>query len=77
MKKHNALISGPYLIWTAAFIVIPLLLIVWYGLTTPEGNFTLSNVAEIARPEWLKSLWLALLLSLVSTAICLVLAYPQ
>lgn len=76
MKKHNALISGPYLIWTAAFIVIPLLLIVWYGLTTPEGNFTLSNVAEIARPEWLKSLWLALLLSLVSTAICLVLAYP-
>lgn len=75
-KKHK-LLSGPYLLWTAAFIVIPLLLIVYYGLTTPEGSFTLSNIAEMARPENLKALWLALLLSLISTVICLVMAYPM
>ena len=30
-KKNNALLTGPYLIWTVAFIVIPLILIVYYG----------------------------------------------
>ena len=33
MKRRNLLLSGPYLIWTAAFIIIPLLMIVYYGLT--------------------------------------------
>lgn len=76
MNKKHWLLSGPYLVWTVAFIVIPLLLIVYYGLTTAEGAFTLDNIAQMGRPENLKALWLALLLSLVSTVICLVMAYP-
>lgn len=76
MNKKHWLLSGPYLIWTVAFIVIPLLLIVYYGLTTAEGAFTLDNIAQMGRPENLKALWLALLLSVISTVICLVMAYP-
>ena len=76
MNKNNRLLSGPYLIWTAAFIVIPLLLIIYFGLTDKNGAFTLSNIAQISRPENVKALWLALLLSLISTVLCLVLAYP-
>ena len=34
------------------------------------------NLARITEPENLKALGLALLLSLVSTIICLILAYP-
>ena len=75
-SKKSHLLSGPYLIWTAAFIVIPLLLIVYYGLTDANGSFTLANIAEMGRSENLKALWLALGLSLISTLICLVLAYP-
>lgn len=74
--KSKWLLSGPFLVWTAAFIMIPLAIIVYYGLTTTEGGFTLANIAEIGRPENVKALLLALLLSLVSTVICLLMAYP-
>ena len=70
------LLAGPYLIWMAGFIVIPLLLIVYYGLTDKNGAFTLANVISISTPEHVKALYLALGLSLVSTMICLLLAYP-
>lgn len=70
------LLAGPYLLWMAGFIVIPLLLIVYYGLTDRSGAFTLANVLSIATAEHSKALWLSLGLSFVSTVICLLLAYP-
>lgn len=75
-RKKSPLLHGPYLIWTAAFIVIPLLLIVYYGLTDADGAITFDNIMQMGRPENLKALWLSLLLSLISTVICLILAYP-
>ncbi|MCP1109447.1 ABC transporter permease [Ohessyouella blattaphilus] len=75
-KTLKQLLSGPYLFWAVAFIIIPLVMIFYYGLTTPEGTFTFANVAKITTPENLKALGLALLLSFISTAICLLLAYP-
>lgn len=56
--------------------MIPLLIIVYYGLTAPDGTFTLSNIAQIGTPENVKALVYALVLSLISTVICLVMAYP-
>lgn len=70
------LLAAPYLIWMTGFIVIPLALIVYYGLTDRSGAFTVANVASIATPEHIKALWLSLWLSLVSTVVCLFLAYP-
>ena len=74
--KNRKLLAGPYLFWSVSFIIIPLLMIFYYGLTDKKGTFTWSNIAMMASPENLKALGLALLLSLVSTLICLVLAYP-
>ena len=75
-KQKHVLLSGPYLFWTAAFIIIPLLMIVYYGLTDSTGAFTWSNVAQMGTPERMKALWLSLLLSLLATAVCLLMAYP-
>ena len=74
--KSRKLLSGPYLFWAVSFIIIPLLMILYYGLTDKSGNFTLMNLAQITTQENLKALGLALLLSFVSTLICLILAYP-
>ena len=74
--KNRKLLAGSYLFWSVSFIIIPLLMIFYYGLTDKKGTFTWSNIAMMASPENLKALGLALLLSLVSTLICLVLAYP-
>lgn len=70
------LLAAPYLVWMAGFIIIPLALIVYYGLTDRDGAFTIANVASIGTPEHVKALWLSLWLSLISTVVCLILAYP-
>lgn len=74
--KSKKLLAGPYLFWSVSFIIIPLLMIFYYGLTDQDGAFTFANLAKITTPENLKALGLALLLSLISTFICLVMAYP-
>ena len=73
---NKKLLSGPYILWMIGFTIIPLALIVFYGLTDKSGAFTLANVLSISTPEHIKALWLSLGLSFVSTIICLVLAYP-
>jgi len=69
-------LSFPYMIWMTGFIIIPLIVIIYYGLTNQDNNFTLDNVALILDPMNLKALGQAFELSLVSTVICLLLAYP-
>ncbi len=69
-------LASPYLFWAVAFIIIPLFMVVYYGLTDKTGAFTLENIIAISTPEHIKALLLSLLLSAISTAICLILAYP-
>ena len=75
MNKKK-LLAGPYLFWALAFILIPLAMVVYYGLTDANGHLTFENLLAIGTVENFKALCLSLLLSLISTAICLLLAYP-
>ena len=75
-KARKIWLDGPYLLWTAAFIIIPLFTIVYYGLTDKTGAFTWNNIMEMGTPERMKALILSLILSLIATAVCLVMAYP-
>lgn len=75
-RKTSALMASPYLGWALIFIIVPIGMILYYGLTDDSGAFTFANLTAIARPEHMKSLLLALELSLVSTVICFILAYP-
>lgn len=81
MKKNKIkgknLLAFPYVLWMAAFIIIPLLVIVYYGFTAKaDGGFTFENVAMIANPIYRNALWLSIELSAISTVVCLLLAYP-
>ncbi|MCH5269982.1 MAG: ABC transporter permease [Lachnospiraceae bacterium] len=73
---NKKLLSLPYLFWCAAFIIIPLCMVVYYGVTDKTGAFTLQNISAIATAEHSKALWISILLSFISTLICLLLAYP-
>ncbi len=73
---NKKMLSLPYLFWCIAFIVIPLFMVVYYGITDKTGAFTLENITAIATAEHSKALWISLLLSLMSTIVCLLLAYP-
>ena len=73
---NKKLLSVPFLFWSGLFIIVPLLMVFYYGLTDKTGAFTFENIAAISSPEHLKALWEAVKLSVLSTIICLVLAYP-
>lgn len=74
LKKK--LLGMPYFLWSLTFILIPLGMVFYYGLTDRSGAFTLNNIISITTAEHAKALWLALLLSLIATVLCLLLAYP-
>ena len=82
MKNRNKNLSFaayPYVIWSAIFIVIPLLLIVFFSFTSKvDGRFVFSfeNFQRLFEPIYftvfIRSIWLAVL----STVLCLILGYP-
>ncbi len=73
---NRKLLSAPFIFWSALFIVAPLCMVFYYGLTDKSGAFTLQNILAIATPEHSKALWEAIKLSLASTVLCFLLAYP-
>ena len=76
MLKSNTSrwLAGPYLLWMAAFIIVPLFIVIWYALTNADGQFTLDNLTQIGR--YSSVFMRSLILAAVSTAICLVMAFP-
>ena len=70
------MLSLPFLFWSALFIIVPIGMVFYYGLTDKTGAFTLENIMAISTPEHSKALWEAIKLSVISTIICFFLAYP-
>ena len=76
-NKKSIWLSGPYLVWIAGFIVLPLLVILYYGFTTTEGTITLDNIiGAITDTTNLKATLITVLLAGGATLLCLLLAYP-
>lgn len=73
-SKASRWLAGPYLVWMAIFIVVPLFIVVYYAMTTAEGAFTLSNLTQIGRYSSVFAR--SLLLAAEATVLCLVLAFP-
>ena len=71
----NKSLAAPYLVWMVVFTVVPLGIVVRYAFTDSiHGGFTLGNIARMGTylPIFLKSIWLAIL----SSIICLIIGYP-
>lgn len=67
-------VSAPYLVWMTVFIVVPLLMIAVFAFTTNDGAFTIKNIQDVGQYAniFFRSIWL----SVIATAICLVVSYP-
>ncbi len=76
MTSKSKWLAAPYLFWSVLFIIIPLGMVFYYGLTDRTGAFTLDNIIAIATAGHAKALRLSILLSFISTVICFLLAYP-
>ena len=76
LKNKSTLLAAPYSVWAIGFILIPLVLVIFYAFTDKTGSFTLDNIIAISESTNLKALGLSVMLSFISTIICLLLAYP-
>ena len=67
-------VSAPYLVWMTVFIAVPLLMIAVFAFTSNDGGFTIKNIQDVGQYAniFFRSIWL----SVIATAICLVMAYP-
>lgn len=73
MKSRS--LAAPYLVWMVLFTIVPLAIVAYFAFTDSQtGEFTLKNISNLGNymPILIKSIWLAL----ISSVICLIIGYP-
>ena len=74
MKIYDKKLAYPYFVWMVLFTVVPLIIVVYYAFTDANGAFTLDNLTSIS--GYGSVFARSLLLALIATVICLVIAFP-
>ena len=74
MKIYDKKLAYPYFVWMVLFTVVPLIIVVYYALTDADGHFTIANLASVS--GYGSVFARSLLLALIATVICLVIAFP-
>jgi spermidine/putrescine transport system permease protein len=70
-------LAVPYLIYLILFVVMPLLVVLYYGFTDDEGNISFRNfVSFFTNGRTMGTLVYSLVIAVFVTVICLILAYP-
>jgi len=77
---------GPYTLWAAVFIVVPLIFVAYYAFTDNSFTFTFDNLLRFFNDKsqmgdtevrtYMLIFWRSLKLAVISTVICLLLGYP-
>lgn len=67
----------PYTLFLVLFVVAPLIVLIYYAFTNGQGEFTAGNLTDFfSDPNTLGTLCYSFGIALVTTAVCLLLAYP-
>ena len=84
MKRLSVFFSSrkswtlPYIIFSAIFVVIPLLLIVVYAFTDDSGHLTLENFAKFFQHhEAINTFVYSIGIAIITTIVCILLGYPK
>ena len=71
----NRMVASPYIVWSAIFIIVPLVIMLYFALTDTTGAFTLANLATLGKYK--KAFGISILYATIATMITLLLAYPM
>ena len=67
----------PYVIFSAIFIIIPLILIVYYAFTDESGHLTMENFSKFfTHHEAINTFVYSIGIAIITTFLCLVIGYP-
>ena len=77
MKFTRKALGVPYALFLLLFVAIPLLVLFYYAFTNGKGQFTLQNLTGFfTDPNTLGTLFYSFLIAIVTTLVCLIIAYP-
>lgn len=66
--------ATPFGLWMVIFTIVPLAVVVWFAFTDESGAFTMDNLRAVG--DYVGTFWDSIRLGAISTALCLLLAYP-
>ena len=66
--------STPYVVWSAIFIIAPLIFVAYFAFTDRDGAFTLDNLTSLS--SYSETFIMSLGFSLIATTVCLLIGYP-
>ena len=67
----------PYAVFLLFFVILPMLIILFYAFTDKEMHFSFENfIRFFSDPTKLSTIVYSLVIALITTAVCLLLAYP-
>ncbi len=77
LKFSRKSLGIPYAVFLVLFVALPLLVLVYYAFTNGQGQFSLANLTGFfTDPNTLGTLCYSFAIAFVTTAVCLLLAYP-
>ena len=71
----SRLVAAPYIVWSAIFIIVPLVIMGYFAFTDANGIFTFANFSQIVRFK--KAFGISILYAVIATIITLLIAYPM
>ena len=78
MKKKTSIFermaAAPHIVWSAMFIIAPLLFVVYFAFTDRNGAFTLENILSLS--SYSHTFVMSLGFSLIATTVCFLIGYP-
>jgi len=78
MKKKNSIFermaAAPHLVWSAMFIIAPLVFVVYFAFTDRNGAFTFENILSLS--SYSHTFVMSLGFSLIATTVCFLIGYP-
>ena len=74
MRNKLPLLSIPYVVWMALFVVAPIVIVVVYAFSAVGGGFTLANFSRMG--TYAVVFTRSFKLAIIATLICLAIGYP-
>ena len=80
--NKKSLLSGPYILWTTLFTIVPLVIIFIFSISASSKigqlstDFTISRYKQFFEPIYLDVFFRSIKLSLYSTLLCFLIGYP-
>ena len=66
--------GAPYALWSAMFIIAPLIFVIYFAFTDRNGSFTFENITSLS--SYSNTFIMSIGFSLIATTVCLLIGYP-